>query len=298
MDIDRRRLIALSALTGAVPAATLATPAGAAPLSTLGVDATKLGVRAGGGAEQTAMLQSAIDQTAGARVPLVLGPGEYRVGELKLPTGAQIVGVRGATRLIFTGGAAMISARGADHVTLAGLVLDGAGKPLPDNGALVHFAQGSDLRIVDCEVRRSSRQRHRARSGRRHGLRQHRHQDAADAAIFSRDARGLDDPGQHRARRRQRRHPGPALGKGRRRHAGHRQPHRGHRQHARRLRPVRQRHQRVPRRQRDRARQPHQPRRVHRRCAATPPPTSRSSATPRPTSARSRSIPNSASRAR
>ena len=46
-----------------------------------------LGVRAGGGAEQTNMLQAAIDQTAGARVPLVLGPGEYRVGALKLPTG-------------------------------------------------------------------------------------------------------------------------------------------------------------------------------------------------------------------
>ena len=76
----------------------------AAPLSTFGVDATQLGVRAGGGADQSNMLQSAIDQTAGARVPLMLGPGEYRVGGLRLPGGTQIVGVRGATRLIFTGG--------------------------------------------------------------------------------------------------------------------------------------------------------------------------------------------------
>ena len=68
MNIDRRRLIAVSALTGAVPAVTLATPAGAAPISTFGIDATKLGVRAGGGADQTAMLQSAIDQAAGAKV--------------------------------------------------------------------------------------------------------------------------------------------------------------------------------------------------------------------------------------
>ena len=77
MDIDRRRLIAISALSGTVPVATLATPTMAAPLGTLGVDATTLGVRAGAGAEQTNMLQSAIDQTAAARVPLVLGPGEY-----------------------------------------------------------------------------------------------------------------------------------------------------------------------------------------------------------------------------
>ena len=80
MDIDRRRLIAVSALTGAVPALALATPVAAAPLATLGVDATTLGVRAGGGADQSQMLQSAIDRTAGARVPLFLGPGDYQIG--------------------------------------------------------------------------------------------------------------------------------------------------------------------------------------------------------------------------
>ena len=86
MKIDRRRLLAVSALTGAVPVATLATPAAAAPLSTFGVDATQLGVRAGGGADQSNMLQAAIDKTAGARVPLMLGPGDYRVGGLTLPS--------------------------------------------------------------------------------------------------------------------------------------------------------------------------------------------------------------------
>lgn len=190
MDIDRRNLITLAALTGAVPAATLAAPAAAAPLSTLGVDATRLGVRAGGGAEQTRMLQSAIDQAAGARVPLVLGPGEYRTGELRLPAGTQIVGVRGATRLLFIGGGSMIAARGANHVTLAGLVLDGGGQPLPENGALVHLSNARDIRILDCEVVNSSRS----------GILLDTVAGAVtgnivskveDVAIFSRDAAGL-----------------------------------------------------------------------------------------------------------
>ena len=190
MDIDRRRLIAISALSGAMPVASFATPTAAAPLVTLGVDATMLGVRAGGGAEQTNMLQAAIDQTAGARVPLVLGPGEYRVGALKLPTGTQLIGVRGATRLVFTGGASMIAARGADNITLAGLVIDGVGKSLPDGGALVHVAQAKSFRMVDCEVRRSSR----------NGIVLDAVEGAvtgtivtgtAEAAIFSRDAQGL-----------------------------------------------------------------------------------------------------------
>jgi uncharacterized secreted repeat protein (TIGR03808 family) len=190
MKIDRRRLLAVSALTGAVPVVTLATPAGAAPLSTFGVDATQLGVRAGGGADQSNMLQSAIDKTAGARVPLMLGPGDYRVGGLSLPSGTHLVGVRGATRLIFTGGSALISARAADHVTLAGLVLDGAGKPLPENSALLDFSQCNDLRIMDCEVTGSGRSGIRL-EGVQGTVSDTTVAKTADVAIYSIDARGL-----------------------------------------------------------------------------------------------------------
>jgi uncharacterized secreted repeat protein (TIGR03808 family) len=190
MKIDRRRLLVVSALTGAVPVASLATPAGAAPLSSFGVDATQLGVRAGGGADQSNMLQSAIDKTASARVPLMLGPGDYRVGGLSLPSGTQLIGVRGATRLIFSGGSALISARGGDHITLAGLTIEGGARPLPENSALVVFEQCSDLRIVDCEVTGSGRS----------GIRLFEVQGTvsdttvaktADVAIYSLDARGL-----------------------------------------------------------------------------------------------------------
>jgi len=194
MDLSRRRLIQVSALTGTMPAAAaLATPAGAAPLATFGVDATQLGVRAGGGADQTAMLQAAIDKAAGARVPLMLGPGEYRAAGLKLPSGAQIVGVRGVTRLVLaktTLKMTLVSAVGAEHITLAGLVLDGADRALPDNSALVHFNQCSELRISDCEIVNSGRA----------GLRLDAVQGAvtgntitnsADVAIYSLDARGL-----------------------------------------------------------------------------------------------------------
>jgi uncharacterized secreted repeat protein (TIGR03808 family) len=190
MTIDRRSLIAISAFGGAMPIASLATVASAAPISASGIDATRFGVRAGGGADQTNMLQSAIDQTAGARMPLVLGPGDYRTGPLTLPSGAQLLGVRGATRLVFSGGAAMIGARGGDHITLSGLVIDGGGKPLPQDGALVQLAACRNIRVSDCDILNSSR----------NGL----SLDAvegivsgnsitavADGAVFSRDAKGL-----------------------------------------------------------------------------------------------------------
>ena len=153
MGLDRREFFRLSALTTAVPAVAVASSgAAAAPMSTLGIDAVQLGVRAGGTVEQTEALQNAIDQTAGARVPLVLGPGEYRARELKLPTGTQIVGVRGATKLIFEGGAGLIFARGADHVTLSGLIFDGKSKTLGDDRGLVHVVSGHDVRVIDCEI--------------------------------------------------------------------------------------------------------------------------------------------------
>ena len=190
MGLDRRQLLKISALTTTVPAVTLATPAAAAPMSTLGIDAVLLGVRAGGTIEQTVALQNAIDQTAGARVPLVLGPGEYRAGELKLPTGTQIVGVRGATRLVFEGGPGLIFARGADHVTLSGLILDGKGKPLPEERGLLQLSWGGDIRIIDCEIVNAGRngivleQIEGVISG-------STITGAADAGIRSRDARGL-----------------------------------------------------------------------------------------------------------
>jgi uncharacterized secreted repeat protein (TIGR03808 family) len=93
MPIDRRTLLA-----GLAATATPSLARAAAPISTLGLDAAQLGVRAGSPDDQTKALQRAIDQAAAARVPLALAPGVYRAGDLALPAGAQIVGIRGATR--------------------------------------------------------------------------------------------------------------------------------------------------------------------------------------------------------
>ncbi len=56
---------------------------GRAAFDGFGVDATQLGVGAGGGTDQTAMLQAAVDKAAGARVPLMLWPGDYRAAGLE-----------------------------------------------------------------------------------------------------------------------------------------------------------------------------------------------------------------------
>src|SRR5262249_13406810 len=138
MSLDRRHFLTFTAAGAATAAEPFAAHA-AAPHSVIGIDALHFGVRAGSPADQSRAMQNAIDQAAGARVPLVLGPGSYPAGDLRLPAGAQIVGVRGATRLVLTRGPSLISATRVDTIGLIGLVLDGANLPLADGSGLIHF---------------------------------------------------------------------------------------------------------------------------------------------------------------
>ena len=82
----------------------------------------------------------------------MLAPGVYRAGGLTLPAGAQLAGIRGATRLILTHGPSLLSAEHAETVSLTGLTLDGGGQPLPAGRALVHFDDVKAVRISDCQV--------------------------------------------------------------------------------------------------------------------------------------------------
>ncbi len=153
MSINRRHFIGSSA---AGVAGALAMPSGfahAAPLtSALGRDVTHYGVRPGSPDDQTKLLQRAIDDAARLQAPLALPPGIYHTGMLRLQSGTQLVGVRGATRLVFSGGASMLWGDGSDSIGLTNITLDGIGISLPTRRGLVHCVGGRDVRIVDCEI--------------------------------------------------------------------------------------------------------------------------------------------------
>jgi uncharacterized secreted repeat protein (TIGR03808 family) len=153
MDLNRRHLIGASA-TGIAGALAMSPDAArAAPLtSALGRDATQYGVRPGSPDDQTKLLQRAIDEAARAQVPLALPPGVYRTGMLRLQSGTQLIGVRGATRLVFNGGASMFLGEGAGSIGLANITLDGSSIPLPTRRGLLHCLSGRDIRITDCEI--------------------------------------------------------------------------------------------------------------------------------------------------
>ncbi|HZD89176.1 MAG TPA: TIGR03808 family TAT-translocated repetitive protein, partial [Pseudolabrys sp.] len=170
-------------------ATALAVPV-AAEAAAHGVDAARFGVRPGAPDDRSAKLQRAIDHAARSRLPLFLAPGRYRAGGLTLRSGSQIVGVRGATRLVYGRGPALLAGDHAETVTLAGLVLDGGGQQLPPRHGLVHLTDVSGLRITDCTI---------AGAGgdgmtllRCDGtISGNTVTDAADNGLFSNDSRGL-----------------------------------------------------------------------------------------------------------
>ena len=153
MDVNRRHLMGVSAAGVAGALAMSPDAARAAPLtSALGRDATQYGVRPGSPEDQTKALQRAIDEAARAQAPLALPPGVYRTGMLRLQSGTQLVGVRGATKLVFNGGASMLQSEGGGGIGLTNITLAGGGIPLPTRRGLVHCIGGRDIRIIDCEI--------------------------------------------------------------------------------------------------------------------------------------------------
>ena len=154
MITDRRNLLNASALGAA--GVLIASRAEAAPLpSALGRDATQYGVRSNTQDDQTKLLQRAIDDATRLQAPLVLPPGNYRTGPLKLSRGSQLVGIRGATVLTSLGGGPLLSGEGADYLGLNGLTLDGNYATLPPRRGLIQFTQGNDIQIEDCTILKS-----------------------------------------------------------------------------------------------------------------------------------------------
>jgi uncharacterized secreted repeat protein (TIGR03808 family) len=190
MNLDRRRLFAALAGAATVGVTTPALARGetdGAPRS--GIDAAAFGLRPNAANDQSKALQRAIDRAAADGTVLQLRPGTYLAGSLQLPANAAIAGLAGTTRIVMLGGPSLLMSTGSDHISLSGLIFDGANIPLPERRGLVHLTQGRALRISNCEIINAGRNgiALEAVDGDVSG----NTISAADNAIFSLDAAGL-----------------------------------------------------------------------------------------------------------
>ncbi len=187
MKLSRRRLFAV--LAGAAGAAATAPASARQSAAPPELDGTAFGLSPNSPDDQSRALQRAIDRAASAGVVLKLAPGTYRAGALRLPPYAAIVGRQGATRIVMTGGPSLLEATGSDHISLSGLVLDGGDIPLPERRGLVHLREARGLRIDDCDILGAGGYGIALEGA--EGEVSGNTLTAADAAIFSLDAKGL-----------------------------------------------------------------------------------------------------------
>lgn len=189
MTLDRRTLLAGLGITGAAAPLT-ALKAAPQALGGLGADVTKLGVRANAPDDQSRALQDAINAAAGSRIPLVFPPGIYRAGDLMLPSGAQLVGVPGASRIQLGYGASLFASSRAEQISLSGLVFDGGSRPLPDGRGLITIRTTRNFTMRDC-IMTGIGGSGLVLEGVEGEVANNQFINATKAAIFSLDAQGL-----------------------------------------------------------------------------------------------------------
>jgi len=150
MSVGRRQLLmgglglGLAAAAGPRMAASREETDAPQAFSTYGI------VPGGGEIDQTATLQLAADDAAETGTPLFLSAGIYSTSRLTLKSGTQITGVPGRSILRYRDGGAILSLENVENVRLAGLVLDGEGKPLGERGALLAATETKHLDLSDC----------------------------------------------------------------------------------------------------------------------------------------------------
>jgi len=109
----------------------------------------------GSTADHTAMLQSAVDAAAQSGRPLFLPPGLYSTRRLELRSGTHLTGVPGKSILRCRDGGGLIGVERAADVRLDGLVLDGDGRDMGVDGALLLAIMAKRLRLSNCRFLRS-----------------------------------------------------------------------------------------------------------------------------------------------
>lgn len=110
------------------------------------------GAEHGPGADATAALRNAIDAATRVGRPTIMPAGTLHTATLRLPDGARLVGVPGATRLALIGGGPLVAADNAARITLSGLMFDGADRSLDSDRGLVDFSNVGELSVADCAI--------------------------------------------------------------------------------------------------------------------------------------------------
>jgi len=116
-------------------------------------NANELGLRPATIDDQSRMLQSILNKAAEEDKPVFLPPGNYFVSNILLPARTRLMGVPGASRLIYSGAGHFLIGENARHIELTGLVIDGANRGLHSYAEAALRVSNTDHVVIDnCQV--------------------------------------------------------------------------------------------------------------------------------------------------
>ena len=116
-------------------------------------NANELGLRPATIDDQSRQLQKILDRAGTENKPVFMPPGNYFVSNITLPANTRLMGVPGATKLIYTGSGHFLLAENATHVELTGIVLDGANRGLHSYAeAALRLSNVGHVVVDNCQI--------------------------------------------------------------------------------------------------------------------------------------------------
>ncbi|MFK7902354.1 MAG: TIGR03808 family TAT-translocated repetitive protein [Nitratireductor sp.] len=108
--------------------------------------------------DQGIVLQKILNKAASENKTVFLPAGDYFVSNITLPANTRLMGVPGASRLIYTGAGHFLMAEAGQHIEMNGIVIDGANRSLGEytQGA-VHLSNIDHAIVENCRVIGSSK---------------------------------------------------------------------------------------------------------------------------------------------
>ncbi|MCF6321046.1 MAG: TIGR03808 family TAT-translocated repetitive protein [Rhizobiaceae bacterium] len=111
------------------------------------------GLRPGALDDQSRLLQSILDKAALDNKPVFLPPGNYTVSNIKIPSNTRLMGVPGASRLVYSGAGHCLMAENCEFVEITGLQIDGNNRSIEDYAeALIRISNTSHIVIENCTI--------------------------------------------------------------------------------------------------------------------------------------------------
>lgn len=141
--------------------------------------------------DQSRKFAAILEKASDTNQPVFLPPGNYVVSNLKLPRRVRISGVAGASRIIYGGDGFLMMAEDTEILSLDGVSLDGANRPLGElSQGLVEARRVGKVTVSSCEIVGASKHAavFESCAGR---LERNTISGAADAAIWSVEGRGM-----------------------------------------------------------------------------------------------------------